>query len=246
MAGSSVKRFGASVLATLAVSGLLIVGGAAPAGAAATNVLVDWEMNEGAGAHTMVDSSGHGINGTIGSAVQTNFQFAGATGYHWAFTSPTMPPAKPERLVTVWNSSLNPGSGDYAVELRYRTNQHFGNIIQKAQGGSSGGYWKIENPGGLLTCVFRGKNSSGAWKRKVVDSGTPLSDNQWHTVKCERTATQLTLTVDGSLRDTAKGSSGTITNTRPISIAGKYNCDNVSITCDYFTGDIDWVKIYTG
>ena len=42
---------------------------------------------------------------------------------------------------------------------------------------------------------------------------------------------------------TAKGSTGKISNTRPISIAGKLNCDQVTTTCDYFTGDIDYVKI---
>ena len=32
-----------------------------------------------------------------------------------------------------YDSRLNPGSDDYAVTIRYRTNQHFGNIIQKGQ-----------------------------------------------------------------------------------------------------------------
>ena len=64
---------------------------AAPASAA---TLADWQMNEGAGATVMVDSSGH-VNGTIGSAVQTGFKFNGATGYHWSFTSPTAPRPSP-------------------------------------------------------------------------------------------------------------------------------------------------------
>jgi hypothetical protein len=38
---------------------------------------------------------------------------------------------------------------------------------------------------------------------------------------------------------------GTIANTRPLTIAGKGNCDQVEITCDYFSGDIDYVRIET-
>jgi hypothetical protein len=143
----------------------------------------------------------------------------------------------------VWDDDLNPGSGDYAVEMRYRTKQPFGNIIQKGQGGAKGGYFKIENPKGFLTCVFRGTGSSGAWKRKRVVSPTPLNDNEWHTIRCEREGTKLRLTVDGVLVKTANGSSGNIWNDRPISIAGKYNCDQIKTSCDYFTGEIDWIKI---
>ena len=30
-----------------------------------------------------------------------------------------------------------------------------------------------------------------------------------------------------------------------MTIAGKGNCDQVEITCDYFSGDIDYVRIET-
>jgi len=229
------KRFGSSLTAAVAVG----IAFAAPASAA---TLANWQMNEGSGATVMVDSSGH-VNGTIGSAVQTNFKFGGATAYHWVFTSPTAPPAKPERIVQANSSTLNPNSGNYTVQLRYRTTKHFGNIVQKGQAGSSGGYFKIENPNGNLTCVFRGTSSSGSFLRRQVVSPTVLSDGQWHVARCARTATALTLTIDGSVVATAHGSSGNITNNRPISIAGKLNCDQITTTCDYFTGDIDYITI---
>ena len=53
----------------------------------------------------------------------------------------------------------------------------------------------------------------------------------------------MTLTIDGKVVDTASGSSGNITNNRPISIAGKLNCDQINTTCDYFTGDIDYITL---
>jgi len=227
-------RFGSSLTAAFA----LVAAFAAPASAA---TLANWQMNEGPNATVMVDKSGH-VNGSIGSDVVTGFTFDGATGYHWPFTSPTAPPAKPERIVQASSSTLNPGSGTYTVGLRYRTTKHFGNIIQKGQAGSSGGYFKIENPNGKLTCVFRGVNSSGNFVRKQVESGV-LSDGKWHLAHCSRTATGLTLVVDGKVVDTAHGSTGHIENNRPISIGGKLNCDQITTTCDYFTGDIDYVTI---
>ncbi len=229
------KRFGSSMTAAVAV----VVAFAAPASAA---TLANWQMNEGSGATVMVDSSGH-VNGTIGSDVVTGFKFNGATGYHWPFVSPTQPPAHPGRIVQASSSTLNPNSGNYTVQLRYRTTKHFGNIVQKGQAGSSGGYFKIENPNGKLTCVFRGTNSSGSFLRKQVVSPSVLSDGAWHVARCARTGTGVTLTIDGKVVDTAKGSSGNITNNRPISIAGKINCDQITTTCDYFTGDIDYITI---
>ncbi len=213
---------------------------AAPASAA---TLADWEMNEAPGSHTMIDSGPNHINGTIGAAVQTGASFGGATAYRWAFTSPTAPPAKPERLVQVPNNSkLNPGSGNYTVTMRYRTSQHFGNMVQKGQAGSAGGYFKIENPNGQINCVFRGVKN-GSFLRKAVQSPAVLSNNQWHTVVCARTSNKLTLTVDGTLVATASGSSGNISNNRPITIAGKLECDQIATTCDYYTGDIDYIQI---
>ena len=224
------KPLAAAVVLTLAV--------AAPASAA---TLADWEMNESSGATTMIDSSGH-VKGTIGSAVQTGVSVMGATVYRWPFASPTAPPPKPERIVQANSNSLNPGSGTYTVSLRYRTTQHFGNIVQKGQAGSAGGYFKVENPHGQINCVFRGV-VSGKLVRKAVTSPAVLSDGAFHVATCTRTANALTLTIDGSVVDTAHGSTGNISNTRPVTIGGKLNCDQVKTTCDYYTGDIDWVKL---
>jgi hypothetical protein len=223
---------------SLAVAAVLTLAFAASASAA---TLADWEMNEGPGATTMVDSSGH-VNGTIGSAVQTGVSILGATAYQWPFASPTAPPPKPERIVQANSSSLNPGSGTYTVSLRFRTNQHFGNIVQKGQAGAAGGYFKIENPNGRINCVFRGV-VSGKLVRKAVQASQVTSDNAWHVATCTRTSTGVTLTIDGVVAGTARGNTGNISNTRPISIGGKLNCDQVNTTCDYFTGALDWVKI---
>ena len=222
------------------VLGVVGVAFVAPASAA---VVADWEMNEAPGAQTMVDSGPNHLDGVIGSGVTTGASANGAVGYRWAFVSPTAPPTKPERLVQVANDpKLNPGAGDYAVTVRYRTTQHFGNMVQKGQAGSTTGYWKLENPDGQIKCTFRGL-VNGTLRRKAVQSPTVLSDNTWHIVTCARSGNNISLTVDGDVVATASGNTGTISNTRPITIGGKLDCDQITTTCDYYTGDIDYIHI---
>ncbi len=213
--------------------------GAIPAHAAANHPVAIWEMNEAAGAHVMVDSSGHGINGRIGTEVQTGMVVNGAKGYQFPRLTPNKPPTHPEHLITVPDSSaLDPGTRDYAITFRMRTTQSFGNIIQKGQSGVAGGYFKFQAPRGVVQCLFRGSAGNGG-----VSSNRPLNDGQTHTIRCERTANLVTLTVDGVVTGRHTGPTGNISNTWPLSIAGKTKCDQVKVTCDYFPGFIDRVQI---
>jgi hypothetical protein len=240
------------VVAWMGLSGLiasvLTVATATPASAAATVTVADWQMNEPAGASVMVDSSGNGINGSIGSGVQTGFVFNGATGYHWVKICPACPPAHPERLVVVDSSQLNPGTRDYAVTMRFRTTHSAGNMIQKGQSGAPGGYFKWEIPSGRLKCQFTSKDGNGnVIANRSVRSplAMPLNDGVWHTVRCEKTD-RVTMTIDGTtVVQSSRATFGPISNTVPLTIAGKRNCDQITVTCDYFSGDIDWVRIET-
>jgi hypothetical protein len=215
--------------------------GVTTASAAATNVLAQWDLSDPAGSTVMLDSSGHAINGTVGSAVQTGVVDNGVTLYRWSNVKPNQPPATPERLVQVNSSALNPGTADYAVTVRYRTTHAFGNVIQKGQSGSKGGYFKFQQPKGVMQCLFRGSAGSGA-----VSSKRALNDGQWHTVRCERTANQVVMTVDGVVTMRINHATGSISNSVPLTIGGKLNCDQITVTCDYFAGDIDYVTIQSG
>jgi hypothetical protein len=200
-------------------------------------------MNEPAGSTTMVDTSGNGINGAIGAHVRVGTALlGGGTGYRFPWIKPNTPPADPEHLVVVRHDArLNPGTGDFAVELRLRTTQSFGNVIQKGQAGSAGGYWKFQQPSGKVSCLFR-----GSLGRSAASSGTKLiNDGAWHTVRCERTSSSVIMKVDGVVTGRNFNPTGSIANTKPLVIGGKFNCDQVNITCDYFVGDIDYVKIQT-
>jgi hypothetical protein len=227
---------------SVALAGVLVM--AAPANAAINRPVAIWQMNEAAGSQTMVDSSGNGRHGVIGSNVQEGTALpGGGTGYRFPYKRPNTPPADPQHLVTVPNSTaLNPGSGDYAVELRMRTTHSFGNVIQKGQAGSPGGYWKFQQPSGKIACLFRG---SGGSSTASAGSTVRVNDGNWHTVRCERTSSMVTMTIDGVVTGRNRNPTGTISNTRPVTIAGKGHCDQVEITCDYFSGDLDYVRIET-
>ena len=236
------NRWAVSLVVALS-AGLLAAVPLGPAGAA-NLVVANWQMNEPAGATTLTDSSGNGIHGSIGSAVATGVSQNGATVYRWSNTSPNQPPAKPERLIQVDDGRLNPGSGDFAIEMRFRTSRSFGNMIQKGQSSNPGGYFKWEMPNGKLMCLFRGYDDQGVRQQKAVNSGaTPLNDGVWHTVRCERKGDQLIMTIDNERTRKANGPTGRISNSVPMTIAGKLNCDQVTVTCDYFVGDIDYVTI---
>ena len=206
--------------------------------------LANWQLNEAAGARTMVDSSGNALNGTIVTHVQTGIALSGGgTGYRFPYIRPNTPPADPERLVVVpHNTRLNPGSGNFAVEFRMRTTHSFGNIIQKGQAGSKGGYFKFQQPSGKVSCLFRGSASSST---ASAGSTVRVNDGNWPTVRCERTPSSVTMYIDGQRTGRNTNPTGTIANTRPLTIAGKGNCDQIEITCDYFSGDPDYVRIET-
>jgi hypothetical protein len=193
---------------------------AAPARAAIDRPVAVWQMNEAAGARTMVDSSGNGINGTIGDDVLAGTALSGGgTGYRFPFVQPNQPPANPEHLVRVAHrAALNPGTGAYAVEVRMRTTQSFGNLIQKGQAGTAGGYFKLQQPNGKISCLFRGSAGSS-----TASSGSVRVNDGRNT-----------------------NPTGSIANNKPLAIGGKLNCDQVNTTCDYFVGDIDYVKLQTG
>jgi Laminin G domain len=233
--------------AVLLAPALAVVVAPPAAHAAATVTIADWEMNEAPKATVMNDASGNGIDGSIGSAVQTGYVYGGATAYHWTSTHPNEPPPKPERLVQVPDDRLNPGTRDFAVTVRFRTTHSYGNMIQKGQSTTPGGYFKWEIPKGRLMCLFRSRDQNGnLLGQKSVKSplDMPLNDGAWHTVRCEKTSDRVTMTIDGTVVvQSSKGTIGPIANTYPLTIGGKLNCDQITTTCDYFAGDIDWVHI---
>jgi len=228
------------VRALLVAAPALVALGLSTSPASAATTVASWEMNEGAGATTMADSSGHGISGRIGGDVLTHSVSGGRTGYTFPFLKNGVPPTHPGHLVTVpADSQLNPGTGNFSVTmtLRFKPAANGGNVMQKGQASSPGGYFKLEVDRGGISCLFRGTSGSAA-----VGTGT-MSNDAFHTLTCSRTATAVTMTVDGRVTATRRTATGSISNSAALTIGGKSSCNQRTVQCDYFSGSIDRVQI---
>ena len=206
---------------------------------------LDLQLNEAAGATVAVDSSGMGHNGAIGSHVRMNGSWADwdrhppDAGIYYGASHLIMVDDAPD-------GTLDPGTGNFSVEIRYRSTDKFGNVIQKGQSRTVGGQVKFQQPKGVISCMF--KSPTG---RAAIGSKTPLNDGQWHVVRCDRTSTMVEMYVDGVFRNRIRHTTGNIDNTKPWTIGGKFECDTSDPTigadsCDYFPGDIDYVKFTKG
>ena len=204
----------------------------APSASAATTVAA-WRMND-TGGTTMRDVTGRHA-GTVGSDVVRN----GST-YRFPFFKPGSG-YRPQHIVRVPDSdALDPGTRDWAVTVRFRYTNSFGNMMQKGQGGPGATYFKMEGTKGIVSCLFRGTEGNVS-----VNSGRTLNDGRWHVVRCRRAGSTVSMTVDGAVRSNT-GATGAISNGYGFTIGGKGNCDAVKVSCDYWTGEMDQVRITRG
>jgi len=234
--------------AACAVAALAVIGAGAAGGAPA--VVADWQMNEPAGASVMHDETGS-HDGAIGpdaaaQGLTTGNVDGGTTYYHWQARCPVCLPVALDRVVKVSDSAeldIPDPTVPYTLEFRYRTTHGYGNIMQKGQSDTTGGQIKVQLPNGQVQCLFKGANGV----RVGSGSGTHLfDDGQWHTVRCVHYATSVETWVDGVRYGLKRGSTGPIDNARQFVIGGKTSCDQGRTTCDYYSGDIDWVRISRG
>ena len=147
----------------------------------ATLAVGDWPMNETSG-QTMVDVSGNGLDGYIGSSVLINVPTDDGTGYR--FQGPLNVQNR-ERLVLVDDTPmLDPGTETYSVSVRFRTFGSRPNILQKGQSEDTGGYWKLVIHTGWPRCHYRDEN----YNTKAIgfvrspDPNAKVNDGDWHTL----------------------------------------------------------------
>ena len=209
-----------------AAAGVLLL--AAPASAGTW--VAGYHMSEKTG-RTMQDVTGqhHGKIGTDVVLAGNSYKFPKASASY-----------RPQHVVTVADApALDPGTGTWSVTTRFRYTQASGNIVQKGQ--STGPFFKMESHRGGLTCLFRGTSGS-----KAVGTGSrDLNDGLWHTVTCKRSGSVVSMTVDGVTRS-ATGATGRIDNTYPLSIGGKTACNGTTVGCDYWIGEMDYLRVEVG
>lgn len=239
---------GVVLTAALAAPSQATAIGRLPASVDAGTTVLDLELDEPAGSTVAADASGLGHDGSIGSHVTMNGSYADwdrhspSAGVYYGAGHLIMVPDSAD-------ASLDPGGGNFSVEIRYRSTDSFGNVIQKGQATTRGGQVKFQQPKGIISCMFRSPTGQAA-----IGSKTPLNDGAWHTVRCDRTPDDVTMYVDGVFRNRIRHVTGTINNAKPWTIGGKFDCDTTDSTdpatgadsCDYFPGDIDYVRLTKG
>lgn len=232
--------------ALLAVAGATALGLAtAVPSAAVPSTVLDLELDEGVGVRVAADASGGGHHGAIGSHIAMNGAYA-TFDYH----SPTERVAyRDQHLVVVPDAAggvLDPGRGNFSVEVRFQytsgTNlDETPNLLQKGQSSTTGGQVKLQFTQGRIACTF--KTSQGT---ATATSAAAVSDGVWHVVRCDRTATSVTVYVDGLLAGRRTTATGNLDNTKPWVLGGKQQCDARSVDCDYFAGAVDYVRLTKG
>jgi Concanavalin A-like lectin/glucanases superfamily len=199
-----------TVGAALGISGL----GMAIASATSTATAV-WLMSETSGT-TMTDSSGYGNNGTTYNVTMT-----GANGY-------VFDPAMRSKVVVPDSPALDPGSGTltYSVTVKSTHAPASGtdyDLLRKGVNATTGGEYKLEivnvNGQGRAFCLV--KDSQGAGAR--IKGTTNVTDGKVHTLTCTKTASGLTLKVDGLQPriTTVTGGLRAIANTSALMIGAK-------------------------
>lgn len=188
-----------------------------------------WHMDETSGT-TAVDASGLGHDG-----VNTNVTFVtpgfDGTGGAYSFNGTS-------RVVIPDSASLNPGSADVTLTAYVNTSVLPGavgdyDLIRKKKGKQ---LYKMEIFGtGQGYCQFKGNINSVA-----VKGGPNVVDGRWHLIVCTKTASQVSLMVDGVTVATKVRTAGSISNTIGVYLGMKPDRG------DAYTGLMDEVSITIG
>jgi hypothetical protein len=205
----------------------------APAAAPAATTVSFWHMDETSGS-TMVDSAS-GLNGTL-SNVGLGVPAVFSPGYSFNGSS---------SIATVpHNPYLNvPANTTFTVTSHVRfpavpsASVVDFDLIRKGLSSTSGGHWKMEIfTNGKAYCLFDGSNAS-----RTINQGPNLADNRWHTIKCIKRPSSLSLVVDG-VSYTSNVVIGAINNTSRVAVGAKYGGGGG----DWYKGIMDEVSVVLG
>jgi hypothetical protein len=201
--------------AVVTVASILVAAGPGTASAFAASTAAVWLMDETSGT-VMTDSSANGNNGTA-----YNVKMTGATGYKFD-------PATRSKVVVPSSSTLNPGAGTFSYSVKMQSSRAPASgtdydILRKGISSTSGGEYKLEivsaNGQGRAFCLVKDSRGVGA----SIKGTTNVTDGKVHTLTCTKTASGLTLKVDGLTprTKTVSGGLGSISNTKALVIGAK-------------------------
>ncbi len=202
------------VIAVAFVTGLV---GAGRADAVAFGA--SWQLNEKTG--KVIDSSGNHNDGVVHGGVTRNgtgYTFDGHSGYVSVANSATLNPGAADVTITIgFTLDGNPAAGDDY------------DLVRKGLAGTKGGDFKVEIlPGGKAFCRFRGTTAA------TVSGGSNLGTGT-HTIQCLKTASKISVSVDGSVKASKSVKVGNISNSQPVMLAAKPGDDFTKGLIDFIT-----------
>ena len=223
------------LVAAASVGTTLVLGSSvASAASAAPDAL--WHLDETSGSSASDAVGGHtgvihnvtlGVPGFAGTA----FRFNGKSSYVDVPTDP----------------ALNPGTAPirFTVHVRYTVTPPKGSttdydILRKGTSSDSAQFYKVEiRPDNRAVCRFVGSKTTKSGI--LIHTGPTLNDGRWHTITCAKTATSISLVVDGKTF-TKSGTVGSISNTGPLTLGAKPG----KSFSDFYNGDLDEVSVSIG
>lgn len=196
-----------------------------------------WHLDEPAGSSVVRDSTSPSNNGRISGAVTLGVAGHQGRAYHFSGGVVTVPDS----------ASLDPGTRPFSVSMWLRVPANLGvgdyNVLQKGRATTPGGQYKVEIGGAIARGVGKPRCAFVDSARKgvvVKASNDDIADGRWHSVTCRRTATSVSIVVDGRVRGTVATRLGSIANSAPFQFGGK------GVGLHYYTGDMDEVALRIG
>jgi hypothetical protein len=140
------------------------------------------------------------------------------------------------------DGSLDPDSGNFSVELRYRTKHSFGNVLQKGQATTYGGQVKFQQPRGKMSCMFKTPQGTA-----TAGSGNHPAERRQLAHRALRPHPDLGHHVRRRSQDrTQQQAHRNPEQQQALGPRRQGQLQRHTVTCDYFAGDIDYVKLTKG
>jgi hypothetical protein len=214
---------------------MVLASGAARAEAASVPVAL-WHLDEPSGS-SMADAVGgntgviHGVVLGVPGMAGTAYRFDGRSSY----------------VEVPSSAALNPGTApvQFTMHVRYTVTPPNSSttdydLLRKGTSSDSAQFYKAEiRPDNRAVCRFVGSKTSKTGI--LIHAGPTLNDGAWHTITCTKSATNITLVVDGKTF-TKKGTVGSISNTGPLTLGAKPGRQ----FSDFYAGDLDEVSVSIG
>lgn len=221
------RRGGSRTAVLVSALVLLVLATALPSWGASPDGL--WHMDD---ASVMTDGSGNGNDGDP-TDIKLSSPGFGGSGSAYAFNGTS------SYVIVPHDASLTPGSADVSmtVHVKFSTvpDDTVGDydLLRKKQGAVQ---YKMEIlRGGRPYCIFGGD----VGKRGLIMRRN-LADGAWHTFTCTKTASTISMTVDGATK-TRTVTIGAISPTANVIIGGKEGSSG-----DWYAGLMDEVSVTIG